>query len=261
VRNGAEAVPDAAQVIGCSSTSAASSNRGADAERPQPSPRVGKFRYLDVLMALNVTFLLVSDFTGARVIDIAGVGVSVTVLYFPLTYLIGDILTEVYGYAQSRRVIWISMLCSIIGSAVAGAQLSVPAAAFFTADPAYQRVFSPSLGISVAGLLAFFAGDISNSYVLAKMKILAKGRHLWARFVSSTLVGEGVNTALFYGIALRGALPQDLLLRGILVGWAAKVLVEVVMLPLTYVVVRFLKDTEHVDHYDYGTRFNPLLLR
>jgi hypothetical protein len=121
VRNGAEAVPDPAEVIGCASTGAASSNRGADAaERPQPSPLAGKFRYLDVLMALNVTFLLVSDFTGARVIDIAGVGVSVTVLYFPLTYLIGDILTEVYGYAQSRRVIWISMLCSIIGSAVAG---------------------------------------------------------------------------------------------------------------------------------------------
>jgi len=242
VRNGAEAVSDAAEVI----------------ERRSGA---GKFRYLDVLMAVNVTFLLVSDFTGARIIDMAGVGVSVTVLYFPLTYLIGDILTEVYGYAQSRRVIWISMLCSITGSAVAGGQLSVPAAAFFTGDPAFQSVFSPSLGISVAGLLAFFAGDISNSYVMAKMKILANGRHLWARFVSSTLVGEGINTALFYGIALRGALPRDLLLRGMLMGWAAKVLVEVVMLPLTYVVVRFLKETEHVDHYDYGTRFNPLLLR
>jgi len=248
-------------MTGRSSAAAVSSTLGADAGRPRPSAQAGKFRYLDVLMALNVTFLLVSDFTGARVIDIASVGVSVTVLYFPLTYLIGDILTEVYGYAQSRRVIWISMLCSVIGSAVAGGQLSVPAAPFFTGDPAFQRVFSPSLGISVAGLLAFFAGDISNSYVLAKMKILAEGRHLWARFVSSTIVGEGVNTALFYGLVLRGVLPQNLLLRGMLMGWAAKILVEVVLLPVTYVVVRYLKDTERVDYYDYGTRFNPLLLR
>ena len=259
--NGAEALPDAAQVIVRSSRSTASSQEPAEKERGQTPPRLLRYRYLDVLMALNVMFLLVSDFTGARIIAVGGIGVSVTVLYFPLTYLIGDILTEVYGYAQSRRVIWISMLCSIVGSAVAGGQLSVPAAAFFGADPAYQTVFSPSLTISVAGLVAFFAGDISNSYVLAKMKIKANGRHLWVRLVSSTVVGEGVNTALFYGIALRGALPQQFLLRGMLMGWVAKVLVEVVMLPLTYVVVRFLKDAEHVDHYDYGTRFNPLLFR
>ena len=259
--NGAEALPGAAQVIARSGRSPVSSQEVTETEHRQIPQRSVRFRYLDVLMALNVTFLLVSDFTGARIIAIGGVGVSVTVLYFPLTYLIADILTEVYGYAQSRRVIWISMLCSIVGSAVAGGQLSVPAAAFFGADPSYQTVFSPSLRISVAGLLAFFAGDISNSYVLAKMKIQANGRHLWVRFVSSTIVGEGVNTALFYGIALRGALPQEFLLRGILMGWAAKVLVEVVMLPLTYVVVRFLKDAEHVDYYDYGTRFNPLLFR
>ena len=108
----------------------------------------GKFKYLSLLMALNITFLLVSDFTGARIIAIYGVGVSVTVLYFPFTYLIGDILTEVYGYAQARRVIWISILCSVAGSAVAGVQLLVPAAAFFDADAAFQTIFSPSLKIS-----------------------------------------------------------------------------------------------------------------
>ena len=220
-----------------------------------------KFKYLNILMALNVTFLLVSDFTGARIIAIYGVGVSVTVLYFPFTYLIGDILTEVYGYSQARRVIWISILCSIAGSALAGIQLLVPAAAFFDADAAFQSIFSPSFKIAFAGLVAFFVGDICNSYVLAKMKIWDKGKRLWARFVLSTVVGEGANTVLFYGIALHNVLPSSMLLRGTLMGWAAKVLVEVVMLPVTYVVVRFLKIVESVDYYDYGTDFNPFLLR
>src|SRR5580698_2600230 len=118
-----------------------------------------EFRFINLLTALNVTFLLVSDFTGARIIGVYGIGVSVTVLYFPVTYLIGDIVTEVYGYAQSRRVIWISMFCSIAGSAIAAGQLAVPAAVFFVADADYRRVFSPSLTISAAGLFAFFAGD------------------------------------------------------------------------------------------------------
>jgi len=218
-------------------------------------------KFIILLTALNVTFLLVSDFTGARIIGLYGVGVSVTVLYFPITYLIGDVLTEVYGYAQSRRVIWISMFCSIAGSAIGGGQLAVPPAAFFSADAAYRTVFSPSLIISAAGLFAFFAGDISKSYALAKLKVWDRGKRLWLRFVSSAIVGEAVNTSLFYGIALHSVLPQRLLLRGVLVGWAAKVIVEVLMLPLSYRVVRFLKRAEGVDHYDYDTNFNPFLAR
>ena len=221
---------------------------------------VSKFRFTNLLTALNVTFLLVSDFTGARIIGLLGVGVSVTVLYFPITYLIGDVLTEVYGYAHSRRVIWISMFCSIIGSAVAGGQLAVPAADFFGADAAYRTVFSQSLKISAAGLFAFFAGDVCNSYVLAKLKIWDRGKRLWVRFVASTVIGEGVNTVLFYGIALYSVLPQRFLLRALLMGWAAKVVVEVVMLPVSYCVVAFLKRAEAVDYYDYDTNFNPFLV-
>ena len=218
-------------------------------------------KFLNVITALNVTFLLVSDFTGARIIGVYGVGVSVTVLYFPITYLIGDVVTEVYGYAQSRRVIWISMFCSIVGSAIAGGQLAVPAAVFFDADADYRRVFSPSLTISAAGLFAFFAGDICNSFVLAKLKIWDKGKRLWLRFVASTIVGEGINTGLFYSIALHNVLPERMLLRGVLVGWTLKVIVEVLMLPLSYSVVRLLKRTEGVDYYDYETNFNPFLVR
>jgi queuosine precursor transporter len=223
--------------------------------RPEQS-----FKYINLLLALNVTFLLVSDFTGARIISVGHVGVSVTVLYFPFTYLIGDLLTEVYGYAESRRIVWLSMLCSVIGSTVAGTQLLAPAAAFFGADRAFQTVFRPGFTIAIAGLVAFFAGDICNSYVLAKMKIWSSGGHLWARLVVATLAGEGVNTALFYGIALRGVLPGRLLTSAILMGWVIKVLVEVVMLPVTYRVVRLLKNLENVDHYDRGTDFNPFIV-
>jgi uncharacterized integral membrane protein (TIGR00697 family) len=139
-------------------------------------------RYLGVLLALNVTFLLVSDFTGSRIIAMFGVGVSVTVFYFPFTYLIGDVLTEVYGYARARCVIWISMFCSVAGSGLAKAQLLVPAASFFTYDSAFQHIFSPGVKVSIAGLAAFFAGDICNSYVLAKMKIWDQGkRHSFSR--------------------------------------------------------------------------------
>jgi queuosine precursor transporter len=233
----------------------------AASRTPLAPPSGARFQFINVLTALNVTLLLVSDFTGARVIGIGGVGVSVTVLYFPLTYLIGDVLTEVYGYGQSRRVIWISLGCSIAGSLIAAGQLAVPAATFFASDAAYEVVFSVSLRTALAGLAAFFAGDICNSYVLAKMKIWDQGRRLWARFVASTIVGEGVNTALFYGIALHGVLPQRLLWESILVGWAAKVVVEVVMLPVAYAVVRFLKRAEGVDHYDFDTDFNPFLVR
>lgn len=223
--------------------------------------RPSEFRFLDLLGALNVTFLLVSAFTGARIISILGVGVSVTVLYFPLTYLIGDLLTEVYGYGRSRRVIWISMGCSVLGSAIAGGQLAVPAPAFLGSDAAYHTVFSLSLTTAIAGLIAFFAGDICNSYVLAKMKILQRGTHLWARFVSSTVAGEGVNTLLFYGIALHSVLPLRQLWLSVLLGWWAKVAVEVVMLPFSYAVVRFLKHAEGVDYYDRDTDFNPFRWR
>lgn len=220
-----------------------------------------KFKFLGLLTGLNVTLLLVSDFTGARIIGLGGVGVSVTVLYFPLTYLIGDLLTEVYGYACSRRVIWISAGCSLLGSSIAAAQLTVPGAAYTGTDAAYQAVFSVSPRTALAGLVAFFAGDIANSYVLAKMKLWHQGRHLWARFVASTVAGEGINTLLFYSIALEGVLPRRLLVLSVLAGWSLKAAVEVVLLPLSYWVVRYLKRAEGVDHFDYGTNFNPWVLR
>jgi queuosine precursor transporter len=220
----------------------------------------GTFKYLGLFAALNTTFLLLSNFTAARLISIDGIGVSVTVLYFPFTYLIADILTEVYGYAQARSVIWLSIFCSVVAAAVAALGLLVPPAAFFHDDAAFQQIFSSAPKIAIATLLAVFTGDICNSYVLAKMKIWSKGRQLWLRFVTSTVIGEGVNTLIFYGIALYGVLPNDMLVEGILMGWAAKTAVEIVLLPVTYPAVRFLKKIEGVDYFDHDTDFNPFIL-
>lgn len=220
----------------------------------------GTFKYLGLFSALNVTFLLLSNFTAGRIIGIDGVGVSVTVLYFPFTYLIADILTEVYGYAQARSVIWLSLVCSIVAAGVVDLALLVPPAGFFTEDAGFQKIFSAAPKMAIATLLAVFTGDICNSYVLAKLKIWSAGRHLWMRFVVSTVIGEGVNTLVFYGIALYGVLPNDQLVQGILMGWAAKTLVEVLLLPVTYPAVAFLKRVEGVDFYDYETDFNPFIL-
>jgi uncharacterized integral membrane protein (TIGR00697 family) len=219
----------------------------------------GKFKHLGLLASLNITFLLVSNFTAARIVSVFGVGVSVTILYFPLTYLIADILTEVYGYSQARRVIWLSILCSVVGAVIASGQLWVPHAVFFKGDEAYQQIFSSSPKIAVAGLLAVVVGDFCNSYTLAKVKIWNKGNHLWLRFVVSTIVGEGINTLIFYGVALYGILPDEVFFASIFVGWACKTLVEVVMLPVTYPVVRYLKRIEGIDYYDHATNFNPFV--
>jgi len=219
----------------------------------------GKYKYLGLLAGLNITFLLVSNFTAARIISVFGIGVSVTILYFPITYLIADILTEVYGYSEARRVIWLSIFCSVAGALLASGQLLVPPAVFFKDDAAYHQIFSSSPRIAVAGLVAVVAGDFCNSYVLAKMKLWNKGRHLWLRFIGSTIAGEGLNTIIFYGIALYGILPGDVLLASICLGWIGKSLVEVVMLPVTYPIVRYLKKVEGIDYYDYNTNFNPFI--
>lgn len=219
----------------------------------------GKFKYLGFLAGLNITFLLVSNFTAARIVSVFGIGVSVTILYFPLTYLIADILTEVYGYSQARSIIWLSIFCSVIGASLAFGQLSVPPAVFFKGDAAYHQIFSSSPKIAIAGLLAVVAGDFCNSYTLARMKVWNRGNHLWLRFVGSTVVGEGINTLIFYGVALYGILPNSVLLASILIGWFGKTLVEVVMLPVTYPIVRYLKKVEGIDYYDYATNFNPFV--
>lgn len=219
-----------------------------------------RFRFLALFMTLNIAFQLISDATAGKIVLLFGVGVSVTVLYFPFTYIISDVLTEVYGYARARAVLWYTLLASVLAGVVYQIAIAVPAAPFFQQGEAYEAVFGIVPRVLVGGWLAVFSGDIANNYVLAKLKILMKGRHLWVRTISSTIVGQGINTAVFYVVALGGVLPPNVLLQAILAGWAIKTFVEAAMTPVTYVVVDFLKRREGIDYYDIDTNFSPFIL-
>ena len=219
-----------------------------------------RFRFLALFMTLNIAFQLISDATAGKIVLFFGIGVSVTVLYFPFTYIISDVLTEVYGYARAREVLWYTLLASVLAGIFYQIAVAVPAAPFFEKSQAYEDVFGIVPRVLVGGWLAVFSGDITNNYILAKIKVLMEGRHLWVRTISSTIVGQGVNTAVFYLIALGGVLPTNLLLQSILAGWTIKTVVETVMTPVTYIVVYLLKKYEGVDYYDIDTNFNPFSL-
>jgi uncharacterized integral membrane protein (TIGR00697 family) len=165
----------------------------------------------------------------------------------------------VYGYAQSRKVIWQVLFCSILAGLCYQVAAYWPAAVGFDGQAAYLRVFGSIPRILVGGWVAVWAGGIANDYVLAKMKVWTRGKHLWTRTIGSTLVGEFINTALFYGIALSSVLPQSVLVSAILTGWILKTLVEVALTPFTYFVVARLKASEGVDFYDEKTDFNPFI--
>jgi uncharacterized integral membrane protein (TIGR00697 family) len=219
----------------------------------------GRFKYLGFLAILSVTFELITNFTSARLVTFWGVTVSASIYCFPMVFLISDILTEVYGYSQARNILWISIFCRMLAGVVVWLMLLIPPSPVFTNDAAYQMVLSTGLRIAIAGLIAGFTGDIFNSYVLAKMKIWNNGKQLWARFVMSTFLGEGVNSILFFTVAFYGVVPMHDLVPGILMSWLAKTLWEIMALPLTYPLVRWLKKSEGIDHYDRHTNFNPLI--
>lgn len=216
------------------------------------------YKLLTLFLVLNITFQLISDATAGKIIDITGYAVSVTVLYFPIVYIISDVITEVYGYAQARRVLWLTLLSSVTAGLVYQIAVAIPAAPFFEAQSAYETVFGIVPRILIGGWLAVFVGDIINNYVLAKMKVRMSGKHLWVRTITSTIFGQFGNTVVFYVVALSGILPTNVLVTSILAGWILKVLVEVVLTPVTYAVIKHVKRVENEDYYDRDTDFNPL---
>lgn len=219
-----------------------------------------RYKFLGLLTALYITFQLISDVTAGKIISFFGFPVSVTVVYFPVTYILSDVLTEVYGYARARSVIWVVLLCSVLAGVFYQLVVILPPASFFTANESYVQIFGQVPRILIGGWIAVFAGEISNSYVLAKLKILCNGRWLWLRTISSTIVGQFVNTVAFYTIALSGVLPWNVLLEAITTGWLIKTAVEVIFTPLTYLVVGYLKRIESEDYYDRDTNFNPMII-
>jgi hypothetical protein len=211
-----------------------------------------------IITALFVTCLLTANIIGAKVWGVGSVTLPAAVILFPFSYIFGDILTEVYGYQQARQVIWLGFLCNLIFVVFAWLGGLLPPAANWTGQDAYTTILGYTPRLLAASFLGYLVGEFSNSFVLAKMKILTKGRWLWSRTIGSTIVGEGLDTVIFILGAYIGAsffTPWMILWH-----WAAKVAIEVVFTPLTYVIVGYLKKNESVDAYDYKTNFNPLHL-
>jgi queuosine precursor transporter len=225
----------------------------------QPMSNQKSYRFLTLITALNVTFQLISDVTAGKLIAVFGYPVSITVLYFPFTYIISDILTEVYGYARARSVLWTTLISSVIAGLLYQVVALWPPANIFGQNDAYVTVFQTVPRILLGGWLAVFTGDIANNFTLAKLKLLTNGRFLWIRTISSTVIGQLVNTAVFYLVALSGILPTTALTQAIVVGWLLKTSVEVIFTPITYLIVSSLKKVEKEDFYDRDTNFNPFI--
>jgi len=216
-----------------------------------------KYYYFDVIMALFVAVLLISNIASTKIVQLWHFSFDGGTLLFPLSYLFGDILTEVYGYKMARKVIWLGFLGVALMATVLAIVATLPAAQDWPYQEAFQNILGQTPRIVLASLLAYFAGEFSNSYIMAKLKIKTNGKHLWLRTISSTLVGEGIDTVLFIFIAFFGVLSQNLLLAVFVSNYIFKTGVEIIFTPLTYKIVNFLKKKECEDHYDHTTDFNP----
>ena len=216
------------------------------------------YKYYDLVMVSFVTVLLCSSLIGVgKVCQIAGYSVGAGVFFFPISYIFGDILTEVYGYARSRRVIWAGVAALCFASLMSWAVIALPPAPGWPHQAAYVVVYGQTPRIVAASLAAFWAGDFVNSYVLAKLKLKTAGRFLWLRTVGSTVVGQGVDSLIFYPLAFLGEWPAPLVLAVMTSNFLVKVGVEAVMTPETYQLVGFHKRAEQEDYDDRGTDFNP----
>ena len=227
-----------------------------------PGPR-RVYRYYDLVMAAFVTVLICANVIGAaKRCQIAGFTFSAGVLFFPISYIFGDVLTEVYGYSRARKVVWAGFGALAFASFMSWAILQFPPAPDWPHQPAYETVFGGTPRIVLASLVAYFSGEFCNSYVLAKMKLKTGGRLLWTRTIGSTIVGEAVDSLIFYPLAFLGApgWSTDQMLAVLMGNYLLKVAWEVVMTPFTYRVVNFLKRAESEDYFDRDTNFTPFSL-
>ncbi len=221
-----------------------------------------RFRYYDLLMAAFVCVLLCSNLIGAsKVAQIGQFKFGAGVLFFPISYIFGDVLTEVYGYARARKVVWAGFGAMIFASFMSWVVLALPPAEGWPYQSAFETVFAATPRIVLGSLIAFFCGEFCNSFVLAKMKILTRGRFLWARTISSTIAGEGVDSLIFYPIAFYGIWSNDILVSVMVSNYVIKVAWEAAVTPVTYLVVNYLKRAESVDYFDYETNFTPFTLK
>jgi uncharacterized integral membrane protein (TIGR00697 family) len=224
-------------------------------------------RWLPLVTAVFVTSLIIANIIAVKIIALGPLILSAAILIFPLSYIFGDILTEVYGYARARRVIWIGFGCNLLAVIVIWLSLELPPAPFWklgsfdspqSSQQAYRAIFGFTPRILAASFIAYLVGEFLNSFVLAKMKIATGGRHLWMRTIGSTIVGQFADSGVFISLAFYGTMPKGALGELILTQWLVKSAYEALVTPFTYLAVNYLKRAEGEDYYDRKTNFNPL---
>lgn len=214
-----------------------------------------------IIVAIFITSLITANIIAVKLVSLYGFVLPAAILIFPLSYIIGDVLTEVYGYHQARRVIWLGFFCNVIAVVAIWIGQMLPPASFWDGQASYERILGYAPRLLLASFLAYLVGEFVNAFVLAKMKIATKGRWLWLRTIGSTLIGQGLDSSIFMTLAFVGTIPLNTLFSAVVIQWLAKSVYEAVVTPLTYVVVAFLKRKEGLDVYDHDTKFNPLLIR
>jgi uncharacterized integral membrane protein (TIGR00697 family) len=210
--------------------------------------------------ALFVTCLLTANIMAPKLIVVAGVVLTAGIVIFPISYVVGDVLTEVWGYAAARRVIWLGFACNAVMVAALWLGGELPPAPFWKGQEAYEAMFAQTPRVLLASFLAYLVGEFANAFVLAKLKIATRGRWLWTRTIGSTVVGQGLDSAVFVTLAFAGLVPAGALAHVVFAQWIVKVLYEAAATPVTYLVVGRLKAREGLDAYDHTTDFNPVRL-
>ncbi len=228
------------------------------AERPTTQPPISSL--FVVVTAVFVTALIAANVIAVKIVEPFGWVVPAAIVIFPVTYIFGDVLTEVYGYARARQVIWLGFFCNLLAVVAIYLGGILPAAPFWEGQVAYETILGYTPRLLAASFLAYLVGEFANAIVLAKMKVTTNGRWLWSRTIGSTIIGQGLDSLVFIVLAFVGTIPASAMLAAIVTQWLVKSLYEVLATPLTYVVVNRLKRSEGLDVYDRDTSFNPLLI-
>jgi uncharacterized integral membrane protein (TIGR00697 family) len=229
-----------------------------DQQEAPAAPTRGYSKWFVIVTAVFVTSLITANITAVKLVSVFGLVLPAAIIIFPISYICGDVLTEVYGYRQARRVIWLGFACNLIAVIAIWLGGLLPPASFWDGQAAYERILGYVPRLLAASFLAYLVGEFANSFVLAKMKIATGGRWLWTRTIGSTLVGQGLDSLVFITVAFAGTIPLAGLLPIILTQWLVKSVYEAIATPLTYGVVNFLKRQERLDVYDYDTGFSPI---
>lgn len=212
------------------------------------------------VVAIFLTSLLTANIIAVKLINVLGLILPAAIIIFPISYIVGDVLTEVYGYAWARRVIWLGFVCNLFMVIAIWIGQMLPPAGFWEGQTSYEQILGFAPRLLLASFVGYLVGEFSNSYVLARMKVATKGRWLWTRTIGSTLVGQGLDSLVFITVAFIGTIPGSAILSTVVAQWLFKSAYEAIATPLTYLVVNKLKQVENIDTYDMETEFNPLTL-